>query len=153
MDYPRVGIGVFVRRDNLILLGLRHGAHGPDTWSLPGGHLEFGESFEECAHREVEEECSITIANPHIATVTNDMFSTENKHYVTIFIICDYHGGNVQLREPDRCREWRWCTWDNIPSPLFLPLQHAVDQGFNPIKEKRNLENFLSRGERIEVRG
>lgn len=43
---PRVGIGVFIFKNNKFLMGCRKGAHGEGTWSIPGGHLEFGESMD-----------------------------------------------------------------------------------------------------------
>ena len=54
---PKVGIGVLVFNDlNQLLLGRRTSAHGEGEFGPPGGHLEFGESFEDCAIREVKEE-------------------------------------------------------------------------------------------------
>lgn len=57
---------------------------------LPGGHLEVGESPEECAAREVEEETGLTIITDDIRflTATNDVFEAEGKHYVTLFVGC-----------------------------------------------------------------
>src|SRR5258707_8500479 len=52
---PQVGVGVVVVRDGKVLLGLRRGSHGSGAWALPGGHLEWGESVESCARREVTE--------------------------------------------------------------------------------------------------
>ena len=52
----RVGVGVYIRKEDKILMGKRIGAHGNSTWCPPGGHLEYGEEIEFCAIREVEEE-------------------------------------------------------------------------------------------------
>ncbi len=83
---PKVGIGVFVMKDDKILFGQRIGSHGEKTWGLVGGHLEFSESFEDCAKREVLEETGLNISHVEFLTVTNDIFEKENKHYVSIFV-------------------------------------------------------------------
>lgn len=44
MTYPRVGVGVLIFRNGLLLLGKRSGSHGAGDWSAPGGHLEYGET-------------------------------------------------------------------------------------------------------------
>lgn len=56
------------------------------TWALPGGHLEFGETFEACAVREVLEETAITILDAKFLTATNNLLVQDDKHYVTIFM-------------------------------------------------------------------
>lgn len=57
---------------------------------LPGGHLEFGETPEACAVREVLEETGLEIseADVRFVTATNDIFEAEGKHYVTLFMAC-----------------------------------------------------------------
>lgn len=62
-QHPKVGIGVMIFRDGEILLGKRKGSHGDGEYAFPGGHLEYMESFSDCARREVREECGIEIAN------------------------------------------------------------------------------------------
>lgn len=131
-DRPKIGIGVIIIKDNKVLFGKRKNSHGDGTWSLPGGHLEFGESWKDCALREVEEEVGITINNLHFVTATNDIFQPEEKHYVTLFIKADYVSGEVTLKEPEKCEQWDWFSWDNLPQPLFLPIENLLRQKFNP---------------------
>jgi len=49
---PKIGVGVILARDGKILLMKRKGKHSP-TFSIPGGHLEEGETFEAAAIREI----------------------------------------------------------------------------------------------------
>jgi 8-oxo-dGTP diphosphatase len=64
--------------------------------------------------------------------ITNDNNLPYDKHYVTLFVVADYASGNPTVKEPDKCYEWRWCTWDKLPKPLFYMLQNFVDKGFSP---------------------
>jgi len=127
MQQVRVGVGTLIIKDGKVLLGKRKNAHGDGTWSPAGGHLEFGETFEQCAHREVAEEVGIEIKNVHFVAVTHDFYKPENKQYVTIFMQADYAHGDVQLLEPEKCEAWQWFAWDALPSPLFLPVQSLLD--------------------------
>jgi len=56
------------------------------TYALPGGHLDFGESFEQCAAREVKEETGLNVQDVRFLTATNTVFGDTGKHYVTIFM-------------------------------------------------------------------
>lgn len=56
------------------------------TWGLPGGHLEFGESFEACAVREVLEETGLEVHNLQVLTVVNCVMPAEGRHYAVVFL-------------------------------------------------------------------
>ena len=129
---PKVGVGVIIKKDGKVLLGKRKGAHGEGSWSFPGGHLEFGETLETCARREVLEEAGIEIENIKSATFTNDIFPKEQKHYITAYVTADYSAGEVKVMEPDKCEEWKWVNWNALPKPLFIPITNLVNQGYSP---------------------
>ena len=103
---PLVGIAVIVIKNRRVLLGERKNAHGAGTWAFPGGHLEFGESIEHCAVREVFEETGIRIKNLRRGPYTNDFFEAEGKHYVTLFVIADHDSGEPAVKEPRKCERW-----------------------------------------------
>lgn len=134
--HVRVGVGVIIVKNDTVLLGKRLNAHGQGTWAFPGGHLEMGESWQECALREVAEETGLSINTPHFAAITNDIFGPE-KHYITIFMRALYKSGEPQLLEPNKCAEWQWFSWDALPSPIFLTLQNLKKQGYNPFFKRK----------------
>jgi 8-oxo-dGTP diphosphatase len=130
---PKVGVGVIVMRDGKVLMHKRKGDHGGGTWSFPGGHLEYGETPEQRALREVAEECGIAVRNLRRGPYTNDVHEHEGKHYITLFVLADYAGGQPQVLEPEKCERWDWFAWDRMPEPIFLPIRHLREQGFSPI--------------------
>ncbi len=129
---PLIGVSVIVRRNGRVLVGKRRGAHGEGTWQFPGGHLEFGETIEACARREVLEETGLVIDRIRFGPYTNDIFTDEKKHYVTLFVLVDSPDGEPELREPEKCDTWQWIGWSDLPEPYFLPMKNLIAQGFDP---------------------
>lgn len=115
---PKVGIGIMVMNGSKVLLGKRIYSHGAGEWQFPGGHLEFGESFEGCAKREAKEEADIEIENVKFLFLAN-VKKYANKHYVHIGLIADYKSGKPRVLEPEKCEDWDWYDLDKVPSPLF----------------------------------
>lgn len=122
----QVGIGVLILKGNKILLGKRIDGHNKGTWQSTGGHLEFGESFEDCARREIKEETGLEVKNIKQIIATNDIFLKEDKHYVTIFMECEYQSGTPLAREPNKCSEWKWFDRNKLPENLFLPYDKIL---------------------------
>lgn len=133
-----VGVGVFVTspdHPNCVILGKRKGSSGSGLYALPGGHLEFGEAWSECAIRETLEETGLKIRNVSFATVVNAVVIEEDYHYITIFMrgeIDTSHMREPKNLEPDKCEGWDWYNWesDTFKYPLFEPLRIAREQGY-----------------------
>lgn len=128
---PYIGVAVIVVREGRVLLGKRKNAHGAGTWQFPGGHLEYGESIESCARRELFEETGMTIVSMRRGPFTNDFFENERKHYVTLFMIADQTNGEAMRMEPDKCDGWEWFPWSELPKPHFLPVANLLAQHFS----------------------
>ena len=121
-SFPRVGVAALVERKGKILLGKRKGAHGAAMWGAPGGHLEFGETAEECAKRELLEETGLKATSCSLCSWVENVMENGKKHYITLFVKISAFEGGVELLEPDKCEGWRWFSLDALPEPLFPPV-------------------------------
>jgi 8-oxo-dGTP diphosphatase len=127
---PQVGVAVIISKGSQILLGLRKGKHSHGFWGLTGGHLEGGETFEQCAIRETEEETGIILPAARLFSVKNTIYHLEDKHYVVIFMKANLPSGQEPKNiEPDKCEKWGWFEKDNLPSPLMPGIQMLVEEG------------------------
>jgi 8-oxo-dGTP diphosphatase len=126
MENPRVGVAVIIGKQDRLLLIRRKRSHGAGSWAVPGGHQEFGESPAECAVREAFEEVGLVVRDPLCVALTNDVFHTEGKHYMTIWMAVDAPSEMPINPSNDEVAEWGWFAWDELPLPLFLPLENLV---------------------------
>ncbi|MCX6764090.1 MAG: NUDIX hydrolase [Candidatus Nealsonbacteria bacterium] len=133
------GFGVILERNGKILLGKRH--PDPDKadsafrsageWSLPGGKLDWGETLEEAAAREVKEETGIIISNPEVISVHN--CKNEHAHFMTVGFLVNKWEGEAKVMEPDEMTEWRWFDLNDLPFPRYFPSFEVIE---NYLKKK-----------------
>jgi len=123
---PKACVGVMIFKDGKVLLGKRKGSHGAGEYSFAGGHLEFGESFIECAKRETLEEAGIKIDNIRFQCLAN-IFRHEGRQDMLLGVVADWIEGEEKIMEPEKCDEWGWYSFDNLPSPIFYPSQILID--------------------------
>ena len=103
---PGIGVGIMVLKDNKILLGLRKTSNsdneinGYETWSMPGGKVEYLEKLVDAAKRELKEETTIEALDIKLISINDDI--VEQAHYVTIGFLVTSFKGEAIVTEPDK---------------------------------------------------
>ena len=127
------GCGALLERDGKILLGMRH--PDPDKadsafrsageWCLPGGKLEWQETLEAGAIREVKEETGIIIKNPQVISIHN--CKNEHAHFMTAGMMTHEWEGQAQVMEPDEIIEWKWFDIHHLPTERYFPSFEVIE--------------------------
>lgn len=128
-ERPKVGVASVVCHDEKFVMLKRQGAHGEGTWSVPGGHLEYGEEPEETARRETFEEIGCRATDLVFLGFTNDIFGGKDagKHYITLWYGAMIHKNDKPaICEPDKAVDIGWFDVDSLPSPLFKPWERVI---------------------------
>ena len=131
---PQVGVAIIITKDDQVLLMKRKGLHGQGTWSTPGGHLDFGETPEGCAAREAKEEVGLDVIDIRFRAVTNDLFQSTGRHYITMWMEGKSSSGEPIIAAEREVGEIGWFAWDSLPEPLFLSLDNLIKKNSYPPK-------------------
>lgn len=129
MVKPTVGVLAIVVRGQEVLLVQRKNEPDAGLWGFPGGRLEYGETLEQGACRELLEETGVTataqrflatqeVIKPPRAGETQPEF-----HYVLVGIQCDYEAGEPVA--DDDALDARFVPFDTV-FKARLPLCERV---------------------------
>jgi len=127
-DYIGVGVGacIFNQKGEILLLKRTDKCtNEPNTWSVPGGHVEYGETLEKTVIRECLEEIGITV------TIINEIGSinhiTDEFHYVSPAFFCLITTNEKPInKEPDKHSEIKWFKFDKLPKNTSEYLKEIV---------------------------
>lgn len=122
---PLVGVGVVFVREDKVFLARRQGAHGEGTWASAGGHLEWGETLEECARREALEELGLIVGDLRFLCVSNII--AYDRHYVDVEFLGEIGDQEPRLAEPEAFSHSGWFPLDDLPQPLFQAVTLALE--------------------------
>lgn len=94
---PTTRVSVIVISDDSQILLVRHRKGNRLYWVLPGGRLEYGETFAECAVRELKEETGLDIEIEKFCFLSEAIAPDRSRHIVNIYLKGRVVGGTVRL--------------------------------------------------------
>jgi len=98
-DFPRIGVGAVVVKDEQVLLIKRKFEPKAGMWTLPGGLVNVGETLQQAVQREIAEECGIRVQPKNIIDVIDvieeDAQHRIKYHYVVVDFEAEYISGTA----------------------------------------------------------
>lgn len=92
-------------------------------WGFPGGGLELGETLEDTAKRELEEETGLILDALKLIDIVSGKetyreYPNGDKVYdvTVIYEVTDYHG-NLKIND-DESLDFKWFSFDNEPESM-----------------------------------
>ena len=115
-----------MNRQDQVLLGRRK---DNALFGLPGGKLEFGESIEECAARELAEETQVQLPPQNFRVFKALNCRRPGYHCVDFFAAVQWDEVQAPVNaEPEACEGWEFVSWDTLPTlELFWPLADILE--------------------------
>lgn len=136
MKDKHIGAGcgvILINEAGKILMGKRNDdvdkadseMHEEGTWTLPGGNIEYGETFFEAGVREIKEETNLDAKDLEVICVQTDM--NQYAHYISVGMICKNFSGTIRVMDSEEIIKWDWFSLDNLPSNIFSASKKTID--------------------------
>jgi len=93
-------------------------------WDCGGGAVEFGETFEEAARREIREEYGVEVSDLKFAAAKNVLRDNNGKptHWVAVIFAAQVDSTQVKNNDPHKIEEIGWFASDQLPEPKHSSL-------------------------------
>lgn len=132
--WGKKGAGIFFTDGHRVLL-LKRSEKGDqeDTWGLPGGKAEYGESAIANAIREAEEECGTVKGKRFDSLESQD----GHHHWTTFFFKVDKP---FECKISDEHKDWKWVRFDELDKyDLHPKLEDQIGRYLRLLSRKSGL--------------
>ena len=118
---PTIGVAVLLIEHGRVLLGRRRSG----GWCIPCGHVEFDETVEVAATREMAEETGLMVGLDGVYAVKSNFHNLEHQ---TVGVWFRGHRVSGRLRSGGDLLEVRFCAFDQIPELTFPTDREVIDE-------------------------
>lgn len=116
----RIRIALVILKDNKILL-LQHYKNGKKYWLLPGGGLQYGETIENCAIRELKEETNLDIKLNKLLLISESIPPDKHRHIVNLYFQAIIISGKLKLGAEKPLNDIRFFELSELNELIFYP--------------------------------
>jgi 8-oxo-dGTP diphosphatase len=128
-DYPGIGVGLIIRRDDgRVLMCRRLKAPEAGHWNIVGGKIDKMELAIDAARREAEEETGLKIGEIRFLCLVEGILESEAQHWISLIYVADDFKGEPFLTEPEKHSDLRWVDIKDPPQPLSIFSERAFAQ-------------------------
>jgi len=120
---PIAAVDILAVYQGKLLLMLRNNEPGKDLWWTPGGRVRYGETLEEAAIRELNEETGLTALKLEKKGVMSQIWS--QGHFVTTFFRVNVMEDRVKLNDEHRDYKWISEITDDLHPYLIQMIREA----------------------------
>lgn len=129
-----VGVWFYSTNTQRYLYLLRNDPRHPNTWGLPGGKIESGETLMEAMQRECTEE--LGFVPEYIKLVPLEKFTSADQGFCYHTFFCTVNNEFVPTLNDEHIG-WAWIQSGSWPKPMHPGLWSTIN--FDAVKEKIEL--------------
>jgi len=127
--FPEPTVGGLIRRpDGQVLLCSSH--KWPGVYTVPGGHVELGETCEEALVREVKEEVGLDVKVVDLLSIQQVIYPKEfwkKAHFIFFDYLCSVEGDQTVCVDKDEIQDTIWTSPDDALSKnIDRYLEHFI---------------------------
>ncbi|MCD4785637.1 MAG: NUDIX hydrolase [Candidatus Eremiobacteraeota bacterium] len=134
----RIRIAVVIPRGDEILL-VRHVKGDRQYWLIPGGGLDWGETIEDCAKREIKEETNLDVKIIKLLFISESVSKEDERHLINLTFLGKALNPEDEIKVLDD---------DRIVEARFVPVKDLDKIEIHP-----PIAPFIARVFRDEFRG
>ncbi|MFJ2110829.1 MULTISPECIES: NUDIX hydrolase [unclassified Streptomyces] len=125
-ERPGIAAAIVVNEGHVLMVR-RRVSEGQLSWQFPAGEVEPGESREDAAVRETQEETGLTVA---AVKLLGERVHPKTGRLVS-YTACEVLGGTAHVADTEELAELAWVAHGEIPEyvpyGLFEPVQDYLD--------------------------
>lgn len=135
-----VGVWFYSTNTQRYLYLLRNDPRHPNTWGLPGGKIEAGETLIDAMQRECTEE--LGFVPKYIKLVPLEKFTSADQGFCYHTFFCTVDSEFIPVLNDEHVG-WAWISAGSWPKPMHPGLWSTIN--FEAVKEKiESIENSIN---------
>lgn len=117
---------VLIEEGKVLLLRRFNTGYQDGMYSLVAGHLEGGETAEQCIIREAKEEADINLLQEDLQVKHIMHRLAKDREYMDVYVAAGKWNGAIQNMEPHKCDDLSWFPLDSLPDNTLEEVAFAL---------------------------